>query len=203
MRPSNEKALTMMTKPMPGRWSPPGRPAAPQPDVRPTIVTVLSDADLQRYTLPAFNRLPARTAAEAIGVVARERPRALVLDADLQSLDAAAFCRGARAHVETSVLVITSVPERVPAVLKAGCHAILLKPFAPNLLAARLGRLVRERAIPSSGDDSREGTNHAWLEVCCPKCGTAGAVGFEFTSHRRMWFACLKCEHVWIGARQE
>ena len=94
------------------------------------------------------------------------------------------------------------------AALKAGCHAVLLRPFAPNLLAARLGRLSRE--IPTTPNALRGlaalqlvGTNRVWPDTQCPTCHAGGAVSFEFSSYRRMWYACLGCDHVWLGPRQE
>jgi len=98
-------------------------------------------------------------------------------------------------------------PATAPAALKAGCHAILLKPFAPNLAAGRIGRLSRE--LPMGVTSSRStpavqyGTNRAWAATHCPECDTAAATSFEFASYRRMWYACLACDHVWLGPRQE
>ena len=56
------------------------------------------------------------------------------------------ICRLAKALVVPStVLVMTSVVELVPGAIVAGCDAVLLKPFAPNLLLSRLARLKRAR----------------------------------------------------------
>ena len=196
----------------PSAWSPSPvpRPAPLQSDARPVMVLAVGDADVQQYEMPAFTRMVARTTADVITLLSRERPAVVVLDLDAPGLDALAICHAASAHAATSVLVTMSSPAAAPAVLKAGCHAVLLKPFAPNLLAARLGRLVRERtqqlrlrAARGAMPSPHAGTNRSWSSVECPHCRTPNATSFEFSSHRRMWFACLACDQVWLGARQE
>ena len=175
------------------------------PEVSPVLLLAVDPADAQTYSSGAFTRLVAQSTADAVQRLNRERPRIVVIDWDVAHLDGAAICAAAAALPATSVLVTTASTERVPAILKAGCHAVLLKPFARNLLAARLGRLLRERpvrnALASRGADS--GTNRVWPGTTCPQCHTAGATSFDFSSHRRAWYACLACESVWLGARQE
>jgi DNA-binding response OmpR family regulator len=123
-------------------------------------------------------------------------------------VDGAEVSAAARRFSHTCVLVITSAPDRVPAALKTGCHGILLKPFSPNLAAARLGRLCREMssmpmAARAAAALQQHGTNRTWPNTACPSCAQTGAVSFEFSSYRRMWYACLGCEAVWLGPRQE
>jgi hypothetical protein len=120
------------------------------------------------------------------------------------------------------VLAITAIPERVPEALKAGCDAVLVKPFAPNLLYARIGRLLRLRSR-WLGERAQALSERAWSQrvrsqcliehshrimastnivcrdVSCPSCGQPGAVAFDSASHRRMWHACLPCGKVWMG----
>ena len=132
----------------------------------------------------------------------------VAIDWDLPEIDPAAICAAARQLAPVGVLAVMGSPERAPAALKAGCHAILLKPFSLNLAAARLGRLSRE--MPAATAASRLGTalpqwgtNRTWSDVHCPKCRAGNATCFEYSSHRRSWFACLACEHVWLGPRRE
>src|SRR5262249_26486259 len=115
-----------------------------------------------------------------------------------------------------SVLVTTAVPERVPDALAAGCDGVLLKPFVPNLLYARIGRLLRQRAraLREAADWPRtnsvfaiehahpatSGTNVVRSDAQCPSCGRKGAVSFDAASRRRLWYACVPCRHVWLGA---
>jgi DNA-binding response OmpR family regulator len=150
------------------------------------------------------------TAVAAAERIEQLRPGVVIVDLDTPGVDGAAICQTASKLTPAHVLVTTATPQRVPAALRAGCHAVLLKPFAPNLLAARLGRLMRERpqqqrlrSLRGNAYTSVDGTNRVWEAVACPHCQTAGATGFEFHSHRRMWFACLACGNVWLGARQE
>jgi DNA-binding NarL/FixJ family response regulator len=107
----------------------------------------------------------------------------------------------------TSILGLLNDPAQAPAALRAGCHGLLLKPVIPNLLAARLGRLVRERNnFPMQSRDAaigERGTNRVWSQTACPTCGHSGAIAFEFSSRRRSWYACLACDGVWLGPRQE
>jgi CheY-like chemotaxis protein len=207
--------MPMLPKSIPAAWSPmpPPRPAIHPPGTRPTLVVALDEADVPRYALPAFNRVVAKSPAELLAALTRERPSAVLLDLDVSWVDAAATCRTAVTQARTNLLAITRSPDAVVPVLRAGCHGVLLKPFAPNLLAARLGRLMREapseRRRHESGDvpwlsqPRPRGTNRAWPEVSCPRCSAPNAWSFEFASHRRMWFACLGCDHVWVGARLE
>jgi hypothetical protein len=103
--------------------------------------------------------------------------------------------------------VSTSSPERVPPAIKAGCHGVLLKPFSPAIIAARLGRLMRDPlptpAARQAAGVTVTGTNRTWPDAACPNCNETGAVSFEFSSYRRMWYACLACEAVWLGPRRE
>ena len=103
------------------------------------------------------------------------------------------------------MLVTTEQVDRVPEALEARGDGILLKPFAPNLLFARIGRMLRAREQNITGLNSREwDTNRLWKkEMRCPYCELYGVTSFEFASHRRAWFACLRWKRVWLGKRQE
>jgi CheY-like chemotaxis protein len=182
--------------------------AQPSPaDARPSLIVAVADGDVERFPSAPYVRLAARSTAEAVRLIDRWRPRVIVIDWDLPTVDAGAICTAARQHGVIGILAVMTDAARAPLALKAGCHSILLKPFSLNLTAARLGRLCRE--MPTAGTVRRSpsavqpGTNRAWPEAACPKCGKDGAVSFEFSSHRRSWYACLGCEHVWLGQRRE
>jgi DNA-binding response OmpR family regulator len=171
------------------------------------IVAAAAD-DVERYPTSPFARYAARNTAEAVRLIERWQPRAVAVDWDQPDFDGPAICGAARRVPGAGILVVTSAPERAPAALKAGCHALLLKPFALNLLVARLGRLTREMPSPAIASRLADklgqfGTHRTWPDVRCPTCGQDGAVSFEHSSHRRAWFACLPCESVWLGRRQE
>ena len=183
--------------------------AQPSPtDARPSLIVAVAEGDVERFPSSPYVRLAARTTTEAVRLIDRWRPRAVVIDWDLPAIDAQAICTAARQQVAIGILSVMGEAHRAPAALKAGCHSILLKPFSLNLTAARLGRLSRE--MPAPGIVNRlpstvqsAGTNRAWPEVACPQCAKNGAVSFEFSSHRRSWYACVGCDHVWLGARRE
>lgn len=162
----------------------------------------------------------AATTDSAIHYLERARPALVITELTLDGGSGVDVCKAAKSLTSPStVLVTTQVVEQVPEALSAGCDGVLLKPFAPNLLYARIGRLLRERATPSRlrsfrreakaahlterADLLASGTNRVWPNTHCPHCGRAGATSFEFASHRRAWYACLECKKVWIAKRQE
>jgi DNA-binding response OmpR family regulator len=131
-----------------------------------------------------------------------------------------AICRAAKQlPVPATILVTTTDVDQVPDAIIAGCDAVLLKPFAPNLLFARVGRLVRSRStelryravrqraksqhLQERSDLLLAGTNQQWPNTHCPYCMHQGVTSFEFTSYRRAWYACLDCKKVWLAKRQE
>ena len=140
----------------------------------------------------------------------RNPPTLVITELALGGASGVDVCRQAKAlPVPPTVLVTTSDVSRVPDAIEAGCDGVLLKPFATNLLHARIGRLLRGRltdlrlqaqARPVPGSS---GTNRLWPETACPNCNHAGVTSFEFSSHRRSWYACLHCKQVWVGRRQE
>lgn len=177
-----------------------------EPATAPSLLVATGPATAEQFSVSSFSRITAHTTVDAIHALERTRPRVTAIDWDWPEVDAAALCRRARQLNCGSILVVTARPERAPDALRGGCHAILLRPFAPNLLAARVGRLSRELAalaVTRLTASPHLGTNRVWANTACPRCDAAGAVSFEFSSYRRMWYACLGCDHVWLGARQE
>jgi CheY-like chemotaxis protein len=171
-------------------------------------------ADVADALRSHFQVTMVRTASHAVHAIRSLKPLFVVTDLVLGEGDGLAVCAAARGDANAIVLVTTSTVERVPAALRAGCDAIVLKPFAPNLLCARLGRLkrcahvVRARSVVASAhrlDASSSlnqiGTNHIWPDLPCSHCGERGIVSFDYTTRRRTWCACLACERVWIAAR--
>jgi CheY-like chemotaxis protein len=183
--------------------------AQPSPnDARPSLIVAVAESDVERFPSTPYVRLAARTTTEAVRLIDRWRPKVIVIDWDVPAFDAGAVCTAAKQAGVPGILAVMTDPHRSPPALKAGCHSILLKPFTLNLTAARLGRLCRE--IPPNGAAGRpgsmvqiQGTNRVWADALCPKCHAGGAVSFEFSSHRRSWYACVFCEHVWLGTRRE
>lgn len=178
-------------------------PVVPAAAPVPTVLFVIPESERALYAGEQFTRVFAHTSSEALRLIALSRPRLVVVDWDDPALAASDIC----AANQTSVLVTTADVANVPRILKAGCHGVLLKPFAPNLLAARVGRVLKEterpwghRNLPANWPT---GTNRTWPDTPCPQCGVGGATSFDFSSYRRMWYACLSCDHTWLGPRQE
>jgi CheY-like chemotaxis protein len=156
-----------------------------------------------------------RVAATADGEIAaqylnRAAPSLVCMDIDI-GIDAVAICRMSKSlHTPATVLVTTLDPKTIPDVLEAGCDGVLLKPFPPNLLCARIGRLLRTRgeqlrmrAWQNNEKAPLASTNQTWPHTACPSCAHQGVVSFEFASYRRAWYACLACKSVWMAKRQE
>ncbi len=190
-----------------GHYSPLSRPLVQPAPAAPTILFVVPENERTLYLGDPFTRVYAHTASDAARFIASTEPRLVVIDMDEPALAGMDICASARAAANTSVLVTTRSVERVPAMLRAGCHGVLLKPFSANLLAARLGRVIKETERPwgvkSLPPSWGKGTNRVWSNTACPKCAAPGATSFDFSSYRRMWYACLSCDNTWLGPRQE
>jgi DNA-binding response OmpR family regulator len=160
------------------------------------------------------------TASTDVATQFLHRHTPAIVVTDLHGVDGLEVCRDAKAlAVPPPVLVMTTETDRVPDALTAGCDGVLLKPFAPNLLFARVGRMLRARGemlraralhqhrkashLSERSEELLAGTNRVWPNTYCPHCGHAGVTSFEFCSHRRSWYACLQCRKVWIAKRQE
>jgi DNA-binding response OmpR family regulator len=195
------------------------------PSTSPTPVSdlLLVDATPEAARYAAILRGVYRVSTTTSTAVARQflhRHVPAIVITDLQGVDGVEICREAKSlSVPPAVLVTTTQTDRVPEVLAAGCDGVLLKPFAPNLLIARIGRLLRARSemaraqarqlrlqtshLADRTAELMAGTNRIWPNTYCPYCNHAGVTSFEFCSHRRAWYACLQCRKVWIARRQE
>jgi DNA-binding response OmpR family regulator len=160
------------------------------------------------------------TKSQALRILKAFRPTLVIVELALPDGDGLSVCRESKAMQSNppTVLVTTAVPEHVPDALVAGCDGVLLKPFAPNLLYSRIGRLLRQRAAALreraiwhraqaafSIEPSAHvpGTNVVWPDVHCPSCGQGNAVSFDAASYRRMWYACVACRTVWLAPTRQ
>src|SRR5215208_1229055 len=171
----------------------------------PDLLVVDGSADASSYTsvLRGSYRVLTTTSPEvAKQFLHRNRPSLVVADLDRTDGDGLLVCREAKLlGSPPPVLVTTSNAEQVPDALVAGCDAVLLKPFAPNLLYARVGRLLRANSetlrararnsllrsahLLERSEAARSGSNQVWPNTHCPYCDHEGVTSFEFCSHRR------------------
>ena len=197
--------------------------ASVSPAQAPDLLLVDGASDTASYAAMLRGSYRVVTAASfdvAKQLLRRHPPALVVTELDLPGADGVEICRQAKTlAVPPSVLVTTSNAERVPHALAAGCDGVLLKPFPPNLLFARVGRLVRARSealrlrahqqglktthLADRSNSLLSGTNRVWPNTHCPYCNHGGVTSYEFCSHRRSWYACLECKTVWIAKRQE
>jgi two-component system, OmpR family, response regulator MprA len=115
------------------------------------VLVVDDDAPIRRMlerTLAAegYDVRVAADGGEALVSIERSAPDAVVLDVSMPGLDGLAVCRRLRAKgLRLPVLLLTArdaVGDRVRG-LDAGADDYLVKPFAPEELAARLRALLR------------------------------------------------------------
>jgi len=207
---------------------------APAAVMRPDPCLLIADPDLiadhHASALRSTYRLATATDAEgALQALTFHQPDLVVVDSRLDRGNGAEICRAAKSlDRPASVLVTTSEAQHAPDVILAGCDGVLLKPFAPNLLYARLGRLMRMRLraqgaslrtgsrwLLEQAETQRSKSQHLlerrerslthtfgeWPTTRCPYCNHQGVTSFDYCSFRRAWYACLECRKVWI-ARQ-
>jgi len=172
------------------------------------------------WSLRHFFRVTAATSVGSAVEYLRRTPRRcqfVISDVQVNGEETFDVFRAAKAvEMGPTILVTTADVERVPDALISGGDAVLLKPFAPNLLFSRLGRLKQERAamldLPrdlasEKAHQLRERTRAALggqLGTAlpfdhCPHCNASPVTSFDFVSHRRAWYACLACKKVWIA----
>src|SRR5213593_1168982 len=94
-----------------------------------------------------YNVTVATTTENALRAVQGTTPTMVVTELVLPDGMGTSVCRAAKTLPHpSSVLITTRDVDRVPDALAVGCDAVLLKPFAPNLLIARLSRLTQVRS---------------------------------------------------------
>lgn len=191
---------------------------------RPSLLVLEPDSDARDEYVGLLSGQFAITAVGscegALALLARTAPAVLLTDLSLPDGDGIEVCRAAKSlEAPPTVLVTTFHAEYAPDAIEAGCDSVLLKPFPPNLLLARLSRLARDRSqmlrMRATHQMARathlhersalvmNGTNRFWPTTHCPYCMHVGVTSFDYCMHRRAWYACLACKKVWIAARAE
>jgi CheY-like chemotaxis protein len=132
------------------------------------------------------------SADQAVRALRTFRPTLVITELALHDGDGVDICRQSKSFGAFSpwVLATTAAHERVAEALLAGCDSVLLKPYAPALLHTRIGRLLRQQ-FP---------THTLSSDSFCPSCGLGNVVGFDSSGQHRVWYSCLRCRNVWVGA---
>lgn len=131
----------------------------------PKVLVVDDDRDtLALYTtalkLSGFEVVAAENGLQALRLVDREAPDAVVTDLAMPGMDGVALCRHLRASPAAQQVPVVAVSgQTTPALTadarRAGCDQVLTKPCLPDQLVETLGRLMdgpRDRA--ADGDAS-------------------------------------------------
>jgi DNA-binding response OmpR family regulator len=122
-----------------------------------TIVIVEDDpniADLVDMYLrqDGFRVLQTTEGERALEMVARERPRLIILDVGLAgAIDGLEVCRRLRANSQVPVLMLTARDAEIDRVLglEMGADDYVTKPFSPRELVARVKAILRRADGPS------------------------------------------------------
>ena len=118
----------------------------------PKVLVVDDDRDtLALYTtalkLSGFEVVSAENGVQALRVLDREAPDAVVTDLAMPGMDGVAFCRHLRAsHAADQVPVVAVSGQATPSLAcdarRAGCDEVLSKPCLPDQLVETVGRLL-------------------------------------------------------------
>ena len=126
------------------------------PDVRPLVLLVEDDRDTREMyavalDLSGFRVAQAGTAADARSASRASRPDVVVSDLTLPDGDGCELCAEfsedpETRHVPTIALTGRSSDEDFDRCAAAGCARVLVKPCAPDTLAAVIGEVLSDAA---------------------------------------------------------
>ncbi|MCJ0976904.1 response regulator transcription factor [Rhodococcus sp. ARC_M12] len=143
------------------------------PSAPATVLVVDDDADvlssLQRgLRLSGFTVITASDGAEALGVVSRSMPDAIVLDINMPVLDGASVVTALRAMGNDIPICVlsarSSVDDRI-AGLESGADDYLTKPFVLAELVARIRAMLRRRGTSPVAPVTDSGTPNSAVAV--------------------------------------
>jgi hypothetical protein len=189
------------------------------------VLVLCPELEAGRYRAPLAEscRIAVTSSRDAaVQYLARATPSVVVIDGDVEEAGAGVYEVAKSAAAPPALLVTLSTPEAAGAVIDK-CDSILLKPFAPNLLSARVGRLLRSRSqqvrvhsaiLLARAEQVRAKSTHLmhrqsattnveWPNDHCPHCDHTGVILFDYASLRRAWYACPACRKAWLAKRRE
>ena len=104
--------------------------------------------------------------AEALKLVASEKPALVVLDLMLPDMDGVEVCKRIRQSTDLPVLMLTARDEDVDKIigLEVGADDYMTKPFNPRELVARVKSILR-RASPERRERASETIEHGDLHI--------------------------------------
>lgn len=127
------------------------------PDPRPLSILVVDDAEdclatleVALQSVPGALVLSARTAEEALQVLAYHAVDAVITDIHLPAMDGREFIAGIRAEARLRAMPIIVVsadsdPGAPRAALASGADAYFTKPFSPGAVRKKLEELIHAR----------------------------------------------------------
>jgi two-component system, cell cycle response regulator DivK len=119
------------------------------------VLVVDDDADIRQFVAEFLVEelgtpvIEASSAEAALSLIARERPRLVLLDLSLPPLDGVACARRVRAELTdwpAAIVAMSASPERRQEALAAGCDAFLAKPFDLDALLTLVRAWLPPRA---------------------------------------------------------
>ena len=136
--------------------SPPAPPAVPQASAEQGTILVCDDdpliRDLLRHRLSSrgYEVLTAHDGSEAMERLAETVPDAIILDAMMPNMDGYELLRRLKEREETARIAVIMLTSRrqerdIVGALDLGADDFMVKPFIPEELLSRLGRLLSER----------------------------------------------------------
>lgn len=125
---------------------------------RPLVLVVEDFADAREMysaflALSGMRVLEASNGAEAVRIAAESRPDVIVMDLGLPGLDGWEVTRRLKADGRTAGIPVIALsgqvlPRHTEEARRAGCVAVLLKPFPPGALAAEVRRVLPSGSPP-------------------------------------------------------
>jgi CheY-like chemotaxis protein len=143
----------------------------PPVESRVRVVAAVRPAEIDVVPQSEYVCVCARDTADAVRLLESSGPCLAIVDFDGPWIDAVKLC-AVSIRVGTRVLATMRMPELAATALKAGCDSVLLKPFAPNLMAARRASRMRTADVLGSMVPAEGGCNVKARTPCrgCFRC---------------------------------